>query len=151
MSSENKPDRSIEVRAGGTASRLVEADGCRSSDCPPGASADALNETCYCVTFDVSRLRQSLYTEYGDVFSPTIWARHEHLFATSPVFVDQHSLRRMAMVVAGVAIGGFIVQIVPGIDQVNGDIIALTLPLHLGVVAALLAIVPDQPLPPESR
>ena len=102
MSSENKPDRSIEVRAGGTASRLVEADGCRSSDCPPGASADALNETCYCVTFDVSRLRQSLYTEYGDVFSPTIWARHEHLFATSPVFVDQHSLRRMAMVVAAV-------------------------------------------------
>jgi hypothetical protein len=43
-----------------------------------------------------------LHTEFGDVFSPAVWARHEHLFATSPVFVDRHSLSRIAMVVAAV-------------------------------------------------
>ena len=102
MSSDTKPARLIPTRAGGSASHLVETDDCRSSDCTPGSSADALNQTCYCVTFDVSRLRESLHTEFGDVFSPAIWARHEHLFATAPVFVPQHSLTSMAMVVAAV-------------------------------------------------
>jgi hypothetical protein len=84
------------------------------------------------------------------VFLLRAFARR-HSFGAERRAAAMRDALRMAMVVAGVAIGGFIVQIVPGIDQVNGDIIALTLPLHLGVVAALLAIVPDQPLPPESR
>ena len=75
---------------------------CASSECAPGSSAAVLNQSCYCVTFDPSRLRHALHTEFGDVFSPAIWARHEHLFATSPLFVPQHSLTRMAMVVAAV-------------------------------------------------
>ena len=102
MNSDTKPARLIPTRAGGSASHLVETDDCRSTDCTPGSSADALNQNCYCVTLEVSRLRESLHTEFGDVFSPAIWARHEHLFATSPVFVPQHSLSRMAMVVAAV-------------------------------------------------
>jgi hypothetical protein len=84
------------------ASRAVETDGRASAGCAPGASAAVLNRSCHCITVDPSRLEQSLQTEFGEVFSPAIWAGHEHLFATSPVFVDQHSLTRMAAVVAAV-------------------------------------------------
>jgi hypothetical protein len=54
------------------------------------------------VTFDVARLRQSLHSEFGDVFLPAVWTSHEHLFSASPVFVDQETLGRMAAVVAAV-------------------------------------------------
>jgi hypothetical protein len=80
----------------------VATNDCANSNCTPESSAAVLNRNCYCVTVDPSRLRQSLHSEFGDVFSPAIWAGHEHLFATSPVFVDQHSLTRMAAVVAAV-------------------------------------------------
>ncbi len=39
----------------------------------------------------------------------------------------------VAAVVAGVALLGFALQILPGLDQVNGETIALVLPIHLGV------------------
>ena len=45
-----------------------------------------------------------------------------------------------AAIVAALSIVGFVMQILPGLDQVNGDVIALALPLHLGVVVALLAL-----------
>ena len=102
MSNETKPSHSVPVMGGATTARGVAAEDCGSSDCAPGSSADVLNQTCYCVTFDVLQLRQSLHTEFGDVFSPAVWTNHEHLFSASPVFVDQESLRRMAMVVAAV-------------------------------------------------
>jgi hypothetical protein len=90
------------MTGGATTARGVAGDDCGSSDCAPGSTADVLNQTCYCVTFDVSQLRQSLHTEFGDVFSPAVWTNHEHLFSASPVFVDQESLRRMAEVVTAV-------------------------------------------------
>jgi hypothetical protein len=102
MSSETKPSHSIPMTGRGTTADRVTADDCASFDCAPESSADVLNQTCYCVTLDVPRLKQSLHIEFGDVFSPAIWTSHEHLFAASPVFVDQDSLQRMAMVVAAV-------------------------------------------------
>jgi hypothetical protein len=54
--------------------------------------------------------------------------------------------RRTALVLAGViaslAVIGFVAQPLPVLDQVNGIVIALALPLHLGVVALLLALNP---------
>jgi hypothetical protein len=102
MSSETKTSRSSPISGRETTAHGVGTNDCGSFDCAPGSSADVLNQSCYCVTFDLSQLRQSLHTEFGDVFSPAIWSSHEHLFAASPVFVDQQSLRRMAMVVAAV-------------------------------------------------
>ncbi|MDO8500729.1 MAG: DUF4105 domain-containing protein [Gemmatimonadaceae bacterium] len=51
-----------------------------------------------------------------------------------------HSTLRMARIIAGLSVLGFVLQILPSFYQVNGDVIALALPLHLGVVAALLAV-----------
>ena len=51
------------------------------------------------------------------------------------------SLRRLAggvaLLIAGLALLGFVLQVLPGLDQVNGPIIALALPMHLGIAAAL--------------
>lgn len=52
---------------------------------------------------------------------------------------------RFAVIVAGISVLGFILQVIPGLDQVNGDVIALAMPLHLGVVALLLALRPELP------
>jgi hypothetical protein len=53
---------------------------------------------------------------------------------------DARAAIRGAAIVAGLSIIGFVMQILPGLDQVNGDVIALALPLHLGVVVALFAL-----------
>jgi Domain of unknown function (DUF4105) len=45
--------------------------------------------------------------------------------------------RTVATTVAGLAFLGFLLQILPGFDQVNGPIIALALPVHLGIAAAI--------------
>jgi hypothetical protein len=58
---------------------------------------------------------------------------------------------RFAIVIAGISVLGFILQALPGIDQVNGDVIVLAMPLHLGVVAALLAIRPEPDAAKASR
>jgi hypothetical protein len=50
------------------------------------------------------------------------------------------SALRWARIVAGLSILGFAMQILPAFNQVNGDVIALVLPLHLGVIALLLAL-----------
>jgi uncharacterized membrane protein (Fun14 family) len=47
---------------------------------------------------------------------------------------------RVALIVAGVSVLGFLLQALPGVDQVNADVIALAMPLHLGVVLLLLAL-----------
>ena len=54
------------------------------------------------MTVDKSTLRKSLDTEFGGIFSSSMWDGHEHLFATSPVFVGRTSLERMQSVVASV-------------------------------------------------
>jgi len=58
----------------------------------------------------------------------------------NPDTVPSRGLMRWARVVAGLAVLGFIAQVLPSLDQVNGDVIALTLPLHLGVLALIAAI-----------
>ncbi|MDQ3138698.1 MAG: DUF4105 domain-containing protein [Gemmatimonadota bacterium] len=42
-----------------------------------------------------------------------------------------------ALAVAGLSILGLLLQAVPGLDQVNGSIIALALPAHLGIAAGV--------------
>jgi hypothetical protein len=49
---------------------------------------------------------------------------------------------RVAIVVAALSVIGFVIQVLPGFDQVNGYIIALALPLHAGIVAMLVALDP---------
>lgn len=48
----------------------------------------------------------------------------------------------LASIVAGISAIGFLVQALPVFDQVNGPIIALALPLHLGLVATVAALNP---------
>lgn len=40
---------------------------------------------------------------------------------------------RMAAAVAALSLVGFVLQLIPGIDQGNGQVIALALPVHLGI------------------
>jgi hypothetical protein len=75
---------------------------CGSPDCSSGSSVDVLNQSCYCVTVDKMTLRKSLDSEFGGIFSTAMWDSHEHLFATSPLFVGRTSLERMHSVVASV-------------------------------------------------
>jgi hypothetical protein len=49
---------------------------------------------------------------------------------------------RLAMLVALLSVSGFLLQALHSFDQGNGHIIALALPLHLGVVAMLVALNP---------
>jgi hypothetical protein len=39
----------------------------------------------------------------------------------------------VAKVVGGVAIAGFCAQVLPGFDQVNGEVLAVLLPAHVGL------------------
>ncbi len=45
--------------------------------------------------------------------------------------------RGLAALLAGLSLAGFIVQALPGLDQVNGQVIALLLPIHLGVALGI--------------
>lgn len=45
--------------------------------------------------------------------------------------------RLLALAVAGLSVLGFVVQVLPGLDQVNGTMIAFTLPAHLGLAWAV--------------
>lgn len=58
----------------------------------------------------------------------------------NPGAIPSRGLMRWARIVAGLAVLGFAAQALPFLNQVNGDVIALTLPLHLGVLALLAAI-----------
>ena len=44
---------------------------------------------------------------------------------------------RLALGIAGLSVFGFLLQVVPGLDQVNGEIIALMLPVHCAVAYAM--------------
>ena len=50
------------------------------------------------------------------------------------------STLKFARIIAGLSVLGFVMQVLPAFDQVNGDMIALALPLHLGVIALLISI-----------
>jgi hypothetical protein len=44
---------------------------------------------------------------------------------------------RTALIVAGLSVGGLALQLLPGLNQMNGDIIALILPAHLAIAVVL--------------
>jgi hypothetical protein len=84
------------------ATRQQSSTGCASPDCSSASSVDVLNQSCYCVTIDEPALRRTLHSEFGDTFSSAMWSAHEHLFATSPVFIHRTALERMRSIVASV-------------------------------------------------
>jgi hypothetical protein len=51
--------------------------------------------------------------------------------------VVRHATERLARIVASLALLGFVLQILPALYQVNGEIIALMMPAHIGIVLAL--------------
>ena len=115
----------------------------------------------------------------GGVVLSVLWAftdhvmayRNENLFQVNPLLLALALLvplglaggrraarwaRAVALVLADLALLGFVVQVLPGVDQVNGPVIALLLPIHLGVAAGLWpatrpAPVPVPPRPPGTR
>ncbi len=48
-----------------------------------------------------------------------------------------HQAARLAVVIAGLAVLGFLLQILPGLDQANGEIIGLLMPAHIAVAVGL--------------
>jgi len=74
------------------------------------------------------------------------WTLNENIFQANPTSLvlgiallaslrqnESKSLIRVARAVCAIAFLGLIVKILPGIDQVNGEIIALTFPVNLGL------------------
>ena len=47
-------------------------------------------------------------------------------------------LDAVAKVVGGVAVAGFLLQVLPGFDQVNGEVLAVLLPAHVGLAWGVL-------------
>jgi hypothetical protein len=88
--------------------------------------------------------------------------RNENLFQLSPLLLGLAVLvplglagvhraarwaRLLALVLASLSLAGFILQALPGLDQVNGPIIALVLPIHLGMATGLLRAIRPEPAP----
>lgn len=74
------------------------------------------------------------------------WTLNENIFQANPSSLvlaiillmslrkkEYPSVTKMAGIVAALAILGLIVQVLPGFDQANGEIIALAFPIHLGL------------------
>ncbi len=86
---------------------------------------------------------------YTDHF---FWGLNENAFQAQPVSLVLAVLmilsvvgkgrsdwtRLAAITVAGMAMAGFVLQVLPGLDQINGEILALTLPAHLGLAWGVL-------------
>lgn len=94
----------------------------------------------------------------------TIAYRNENLFQFNPLALGLVLLlpalaygarwagrpaRWLAFAVAGVALLGFVLQILPALDQVNGSLIALTLPVHLGLAWAVDQLAQRHPAEPQ--
>jgi hypothetical protein len=102
----------------------------------------------------------------GGVVLAGLWAftdhamayRNENLFQLNPLLVGLAVLvplglagfsraarwvRILALILAGISLLGLVLQALPGLDQVNGPIIALLLPVHLGVAVGLWLALPQ--------
>lgn len=98
----------------------------------------------------------SLLIGVGGLLLAGLWAftshtaahRNENLFQFDPLAIGlvllipaalfgarwaQRPARLLALAVAGISLLGFVLQILPGMDQVNGEIIALVLPVNLAL------------------
>lgn len=84
------------------------------------------------------------------------WGLNENVFQASPVSLALAGLLllaaagrggmwigRTARAVAGLAAVGLALQILPGFDQVNGEILALTVPAHFGLAWGVLEAWPS--------
>ena len=62
------------------------------------------------------------------------------VFAPAAILARAWALKtaaRLSLLIAGLSVLGFILQIVPRLDQVNGEIIALMMPVHIAIAYAL--------------
>jgi hypothetical protein len=89
-------------------------------------------------------------------------ARNENLFQFDPLSLAlavalplafavgraTRAARILSAVVAGIALAGLAMQLLPWFDQTNGEIIALTLPVHLALAWAVRALVPGRETSP---
>jgi hypothetical protein len=96
----------------------------------------------------------------GGVVLAGLWAftdhamayRNENLFQVNPLVLALALLvplalagsgragrwaRALALGLAALALLGFVLQLLPGVDQVNGQVIALALPIHVGFAVGL--------------
>jgi hypothetical protein len=86
--------------------------------------------------------------------------RNENLFQVNPLVLGLAVLvplalagseragrwaRALAFGLAALSLLGFVLQALPGLDQVNGQVIALALPIHVGVALALRRALPVTP------
>ena len=86
--------------------------------------------------------------------------RNENLFQVNPLVLGLAVLvplalagsdragrwaRLLAPGLAGLSLLGFVLQVLPGLDQVNGQVIALALPIHLGFALGLRRAFPLSP------
>ena len=82
------------------------------------------------------------------------WVLNENAFQANPLslllagFLIREALNRsgqragvwmgiradqLAKLVVGVALAGFLIQVLPGFDQVNGEVVAVLVPAHVGL------------------
>ncbi len=88
--------------------------------------------------------------------------RNENLFQLNPLLLGLAPLvplalagrrrpmrwaRMLAAALAALSVTGLVLQVLPGLDQVNGRIIALLLPIHLGVAAGVWLVSRPAPAP----
>jgi hypothetical protein len=86
--------------------------------------------------------------------------RNENLFQLNPLLLSLALLaplalgsnprargwaRALALTLAGLSLLGFVAQALPSLNQVNGPIIALLLPIHVGVAVGLLRAIRPAP------
>ena len=64
-----------------------------------------------------------------------IWKRRARASA-----VPSRALKATVMLVALLSLLGFVLQVIPSFDQVNGWVIALAMPVHLGLAIAIAAL-----------
>jgi hypothetical protein len=104
-----------------------------------------------------------LFVSVGGVVLGGLWAftdhaiayRNENLFQLDPLAIPLVLLvpclaygarwaarpaAALVMALAGLSVLGFVLQALPGLDQVNGETIALALPAHLGLAWAVLGL-----------
>jgi hypothetical protein len=105
----------------------------------------------------------------GGIVLAGLWAftdhamayRNENLFQVNPLVLALAVLvplalagsgragrwaRGLALGLAALSLLGFALQVLPGVDQVNGQVIALALPIHLGFALGLGRALPLSPL-----
>lgn len=77
-----------------------ETKGCHPT-CSPGASSEALNDSCHCISLDQSKLTRLLEADLGERgLAASMLTTHPNLFASLPVFLPRRHVDRIAQVVA---------------------------------------------------